>query len=62
MLMNYLIDNIRKHFTLNLYGGDGDYALTSKIEKWNPNIFKVYEYKRNKVSPANVDTISFTKK
>ena len=60
-LLNYLIDNIRKHFTLNLYGGDGDYALTSKIEKWKPNIFKVYEYKRNKVLPANVDTISFAK-
>lgn len=60
-LLNYLIDNIRKRFTLNLYGGDGDYALTSKIEKWKPNIFKVYEYKRNKVLPANVDTISFAK-
>lgn len=60
-LLNYLTDNIRKHFTLNLYGGGGDYALTSKIEKWKPNIFKVYEYKRNKVSPANVDTISFKK-
>lgn len=61
LVLDYLTDNIRKHFTLNLYGGDGDYALTSKIEKWKTNIFKVYEYKRNKVSPANADTISFAK-
>ena len=60
-ILEYLINNLRKYFSIDLYGGTGDYGLTSKIVRWKPNIILLYEYKKQGKKSGDIITVRYDK-
>ena len=60
-ILEYLINNLRKYFSIDRYGGTGDYGLTSKIVRWRPNIILLYEYKKQGKKSGDIMLVRYDK-